>query len=331
MSGDMPSKGNTMPSTRSRGRAGWQVVASKEFADHLLSARFTALIAILGLAAAGAVFAASGAIRSVAPVATGISALFLKLYTVAEDPIPFALLTFIGFLGPLLGIMFGFDAVNGERSQGTLPRLLAQPIHRDEVINGKFVGGLSVISIMLFALTVLVAGIGMFRLGLVPQPTEIARLLVWVVVSIVYVGFWLALATLISVIVRRAATSAIVTVAIWLGLALFGSFVFRAIASFISGTPNTGAEELAAAKLELFLTQLSPITLYEQASTALLDPEVRSVGVLTFEQIDRAIVSNLTLSQSMLIVWPHVVALVAFTVICFAAAYISFMRQEVRA
>jgi ABC-2 type transport system permease protein len=30
-------------------------------------------------------------------------------------------------------------------------------------------------------------------------------------------------------------------------------------------------------------------------------------------------------------VWPHVVALVALTIICFAAAYILFMRQEVRA
>ena len=57
----------------------------------------------------------------------------------------------VGFLGPMLGIAFGFNAINVERSDGTLPRLLAQPIHRDDVINGKFVAGLAVIALILAA------------------------------------------------------------------------------------------------------------------------------------------------------------------------------------
>ncbi len=39
----------------------------------------------------------------------------------------------------------------------------------------------------------------------------------------------------------------------------------------------------------------------------------------------------LSLDQSLLLVWPHVVALVAMTAVCFAVAYVRFMRQEVRA
>ena len=35
--------------------------------------------------------------------------------------------------------------------------------------------------------------------------------------------------------------------------------------------------------------------------------------------------------QSLLLVWPQVVVLIALTVACFAAAYALFMRQEVRA
>ena len=49
---------------------------------------------------------------------------------------------------------------------------------------------------MLTALTLFVSGIGIFRLGLIPTPTEIGRLFVWLIVSIIYVGFWQALATL---------------------------------------------------------------------------------------------------------------------------------------
>ena len=66
---------------------------------------------------------------------------------------------FIGILGPLLGIAFGFDAINGERSPGTLPRLVSQPIHRDEIINGKFVAGIGAIALALGCLIAIVGGV----------------------------------------------------------------------------------------------------------------------------------------------------------------------------
>src|SRR5690606_40188536 len=53
--------------------SGWRVVAAKELADHLLSGRFIVLMAVLGIATAAAVFAASGGIRDVAPSAQGIT------------------------------------------------------------------------------------------------------------------------------------------------------------------------------------------------------------------------------------------------------------------
>lgn len=312
-------------------RGGWRVVATKELADHLYSGRFIVLLAMLGIATAAAVFAASGGIRDVAPNADGITALFLKLFTVTTDPVPFPLIIFVSFLAPLLGIMFGFDSVNGERAQGTLPRLLSQPIHRDEVILGKFVAGISVIAIMLTALVLFVAGVGIFRLGVTPSPTEVSRLLVWLLFAIVYVAFWQGLATLVSVRTNRAATSALVPVGVWLVLALFGTFIFGAIADVIS--PEDGSQPAAFenAHTEQFVSQVSPITLFQQGSTVLLDPEVRTTGLLSLEQVDRAIVSELNLTQSLGVVWPQMVVLLAMTAALFALAYVSFMRQEVRA
>ncbi|HEX7098736.1 MAG TPA: ABC transporter permease [Acidimicrobiia bacterium] len=310
---------------------GWRVVAAKELADHLLSGRFIVLMAVLGIATAAAVFAASGGIRDVAPNAQGITALFLKLFTVTADPVPFPLIVFVGFLAPLLGIMFGFDAVNGERSQGTLPRLLSQPIHRDEVILGKFVAGLSVVAIMLASLVLFVSGIGIFRLGVVPTAAEITRLFVWLILAVIYVGFWQALATLTSVLTRRASTSALIPVGVWLVLALFGSFIFSAIAGIISPRDGTAVAEVAYLRTQQAVSQISPITLFQQGSTVLLDPEVRTVGLVTLEQVDRAIVSELNLTQSLGVVWPQLVVLVAMTAVMYALAYVAFMRQEVRA
>lgn len=305
---------------------GWRTVARKELADHLLSARFVVLIGVLAVAAAAAVFAAAGGIRDVASQAVGLPALFLKLFTVTNDPVPFPFVSFVGFLAPLLGIMFGFDAVNGERSQGTLPRLLSQPLHRDEVIIGKFVAGLTVIGVMLTALTAFVSGIGIFRLGVVPEPAEISRLVVWVLFAIVYVGFWLALSTLFSVTIPRASTSALMAVGIWLVLALFGTFIFQAVGQAIGGS-----DPAAALEAEVGVSRISPLTLYSEASTVLLDPSQRTTGLVSITQIDRALVSNLTLSQSLLVVWPQIVTMVALTAAVFALAFVSFMRRDVRA
>jgi ABC-2 type transport system permease protein len=308
------------------------VIARKEFADHVLSARFGALLVLLGLVGVATVYAAAGALRDVAPQTAGVSGMFLKLFTVQGKPVPFSFLTFLGFLAPILGIAFGFDAVNGERSQGTLPRLVAQPIHRDDVINGKFVAGLGVVGLIMVIVTLVVAGLGIVLLGITPSATEITRLSVWLMSAIVFVGVWLAFATLCSVWMRRAATAAMVAIGVWLVVALFGAFFVQIAADVVSPVdPANPQTQIENAKTELALSRLSPVSLYEETATALLNPEVRSVGLVTLAQLDRAIVSDLTVTQSLLLVWPQLVGLIAAMVVIFAIAYVVFMKQEIRA
>ncbi|HLV91384.1 MAG: ABC transporter permease [Acidimicrobiales bacterium] len=315
-----------------RKRPAWAVIASKEFSDHLLSVRFVALLAIMGMVALATVYTAAVELRDVAPQTVGEPGLFLRLFTVASDTLRLSFLQFIGLLAPILGIAYGFDAVNGERSQGTLPRLVSQPIHRDDVINGKFVAGLGVVGLTVVIVAFLVAGLGIFLLGVVPGPGEIIRLIAWTLAAIAYIGVWLAFATLCSVMTRRAATSAIVSIGVWLLLAIFGSMIFELLAGVISpviaGDPFSEAANL---RTQIALSRISPITLYQEASTVLLSPGVRTVGLVTLEQLDRAILSRLSFGQSVLLVWPQLVGMVAATVVIFAFAYIRFMRQEVRA
>jgi ABC-2 type transport system permease protein len=308
------------------------VIARKEFTDHILSGRFVALLALLSLVAMGTVYTAAGALRDVASQTAGLEGMFLRLFTVTGDLVPFSFLTFLGFLAPVLGIAFGFDAVNGERAQGTLPRLVAQPIHRDDVINGKFAAGLGVVGVTMAIITVIVGGLGIVLLGIVPTTTEVVRILIWLLTAIVFVGVWLALAILCSVWMERAATSATVSIGIWLIVALFGSLIAQLAADLVSpATPGIPDSVFANAETELALSRLSPIVLYNEAATALLNPGVRTLGFVTFEQVDRTWLSDLGLGQSLLLAWPQLVALVAVTVILFAIAYVLFMRQEVRA
>jgi ABC-2 type transport system permease protein len=320
------------------GRPGWTVIAGKEFADHITSARFLVLLVVLALAVVVPLYFASGRIRELAAQASGAPAVFLALFTLGSQQVPILRVdTFVEMVAPLLGIAFAFDAVNGERSEGTLPRLLSQPIHRDDVINGKFAAGLAVIALVLTAIVLIISGFGMLRLGIVPAANEVVRIIAWLGLTILYVAMWLAFGLLLSVLLRRAATSALIGFGVWLLVTVFGALIVGLIAGVVSPVTRSGSVQdfLSSASLNQLITRLLPSTLYHEASTVLLDPSVTQVStpstvgqaVAAQEQIG----SLLSVDQSLLLVWPHVVALVALTVLCFAGAYIGFMRQEVRA
>ncbi len=317
--------------------AGWATVAAKELADHLLSVRFFVLLLVLGAAAIIPLYFAAERLRSLASEVSGAQAVFLALFTIGPEGVGFLRVDrFVAIAAPLLGIGFAFDAVNGERSEGTLPRLLSQPIHRDDVINGKFAAGLAVICIVLVAVVLAIAGFGLARLGIVPAGSEIVRLIAWLGITIVYVALWLAFGTLLSVVIRRAATSALAGLGVWLFVAIpfFGPLLLSALLGIFL-RPVTGEETLGALGLQETILRLLPSTLYQEASLVLLNPSVTSVSTpTTIDQLIQArqqIPSLLSLDQSLLLVWPHLVSLVALTAACFGLAYVRFMRQEVRA
>jgi ABC-2 type transport system permease protein len=319
--------------------AGWTIVGAKEFGDHLLSARFVVLVLVLGLAAAIPLYFAAGAIRDIASTVTDAQAIFIALFWLAPDvggqfTLP-SVSGFLAYVAPLLGLAFAFDAINGERADGTLPRLLSQPIHRDDVINGKFVAGLAVIGIVLVSVVGAIAAFGLIRLGIIPAASEVLRIVLWVLLTFVYVSLWLAFGMLLSVVVRRAATSALVGFGAWLLLTFFGGLIVSLVGGVVAPIAGTAEEQLRSIGVQETLRRFLPDTLYREASLTLLNPQVTTVStpatIGEYEQAQQRIPSLLSLDQSFILVWPQVVGLVALTVACFALAYVMFMRQEVRA
>lgn len=333
-----PGQGGSGPAEtaqRRRGRilpVGIGPVARKEFADHLSGMRFGILLVLIGVTTLAAVYAASSAIREAASSSIDVDFAFLYLFTVSGESLP-SFTSFLTFLAPLLGIALGFDALNSERSQGTLSRLVSQPIHRDSILHGKFFAALGVVGLALAALVVIVAGVGIVLLGTTPSGEEVWRLIFFIIVTVIYVGFWLALAQLFSVLFKQAATSALASIAVWLFFAIFASLIVGLIvdAAAPAGDDATSAEVLRHEELSNDLNRISPSTLYDEATSALLNPSVRSLGVLVYEQIDRALVSPLSLGQSLVLIWPQVVALLGCVILFFTIGYVLFMREEIRA
>jgi len=298
-------------------------ILRKELADYFTSIRFFVLfLLVLGFSAAG-LYAAHQGIRSALMESGAVTSrgfVFLTLFTSSGEVIP-ALVFFIGFFVPIIGIALGFDAINSERSGRTLSRILSQPVYRDGVINGKFLAGIVTLAIMVVTTLLLVSGYGLRMIGVPPTAEEIIRLFIYIVLTLIYGAFWMGLAMLFSVVTRKIAVSLLVTISIWL---IF--FLWTLIGPALAATIAQSAEG------QLTLMRISPLHLFSEATTVLLVPAYR-LGFMTMTagQLAYVIPNPLSLGQSLLIIWPHLASLVSLSVICFALSYVLFMRQEIRA
>jgi ABC-2 type transport system permease protein len=307
------------------------VIVNKEISDHVKSWRFIILIAIIVLTCMGSMYTALANIGKAVKANDPDGAFFfLRLFTVSDGTMP-SFFVFISFLGPLLGISLGFDAVNSEQNKGTLSRVLAQPIHRDFLINAKFVAALIVISVMLFTLGFLVMGLGLITIGIPPTAEEFMRIVFFLMLSIIYVAFWLNLSILFSVRFRQPATSALSGIAVWLFFTVFYTLIVNMIIKGMQPPAfATDNQIMKYEELKLALMRVLPNQLFSEATTTLLMPSVRSLGPLTMEQVYGTIPGPLPIGQSLLLVWPQVTGLIAASILCFVISYVSFMRREIR-
>ncbi len=314
------------------------VICRKELSDHFSSTRFILLFTVIMMVSLVTAYMVGAGLRDELQGVAKPTLVFLLLFTSPGKF--FSLIQFIAFFGPLIGIVLGFDAINKERSTRTLSKVVSQPIYRDAIINGKFLAGVIIIAVMVFSIVMLISGLGLTLIGVVPGPEEIGRLVIYLVLSIFYISFWLGLSILFSITFRSIATSALAAVACW----IFLSF-FVAIGAGIASDMLAPVEQNAAAtnpemvirheRVRSVFSLLSPMTLYSEGTTTILDPLRKTTQtILLMGPMERLSLSRfqspLPLLQSVYLVFPHIISLIAITMIFFAASYIVFMRQEIR-
>ena len=307
------------------------VVYWKELQDHFSSLRFMILLALIILPGILSVyFAGQGLKASVQSDPTEY--VFLRLLT--TEPIFFSLSTFLGYFGPLVGITLGFDSISGEYGRGTLSRVLSQPIYRDSLINGKFLAGLTTLTILWVSILLVVIGLGITFVGFFPNTEELWRMLFFAIVGIAYTGFWLALAMVLSMLLRRTVTAALASIALWLFLGIFISVLAGFAAGLIIPNPTTAEEVTRLRDIHTVLERMSPSTLYSESVRLLLYPAARTMLPIVLEQLAQVAglqTTPLSLGQSMRLILPIFFTLLALVAVCFGIAYIKFMRTEIRA
>ncbi|MGQ9695666.1 MAG: ABC transporter permease [Thermodesulfobacteriota bacterium] len=313
-------------------------ICRKELADHFSSTRFILLFYLILMVSLVTAFMVGSGLRDELKDVAKPTFVFLMLFTSPGKL--FSLIQFIAIFGPLMGIILGFDAINRERSARTLSKLVSQPIYRDAIINGKFLAGIITIIVLLLAIILMISGLGLLLIGVVPGPEEIMRLFIYFVISVFYIGFWLGISILFSVRFKSMATSALAAIACWIFFSFFVAMGASVLADVISPFDATRASTnpeliIDHEQTRKIISLFSPMTLYSEATTIILDPLRKTTqSLLLMGPMERLSISRfqnpLPLSESVYIVFPHLICLFAITLVCFAISYASFLRQEVR-
>lgn len=316
---------------------GLAAIYKKELSDHFSSYRFVILFALIAMVSFITSYMVGINLRGNLEGVAKPKFVFLMLFSTTGAL--FSMAQFVAFFGPLIGLILGFDAINRERAHGTLVKLVSQPIYRDAVINGKFLAGLTTITILVVSIVLVISGFGLTLLGVVPGIEEICRLIIYIIISIIYISFWLGVTILFSILFQSIATSALASVALWIFLSFFVSLGASVLADTVA--PVDRKEEASTevivknARIKERVSLFSPMVLYSNASSTIIDPMRKTARsmILTgpMEQLSASRFQNpLSLGQSLLVVYPHIVALLAICLVCFAISYTIFMTQEIR-
>jgi len=208
-------------------------IAGKEFFDHLRSRRFLLILGILS------VIAVAGILNGITEYNTSIAA-YNNLQTAAshewgatmtEDlyqkmkpsvlQVFYQMSTLFALAGGILGIAMGFDLVTKEKESRSLKILLAHPVYRDEVINGKALGGLAAILLALGFVIAISLGI-LLVCGIVPAVSELPPILLFCTVTFLFIFSYFAIALLMSTLCEESGQSLVYSLILFV---ILGSFI----------------------------------------------------------------------------------------------------------
>ena len=322
------------------------MIARKEISDLITNRIFLLAVGILLVFMILAGFTAGIAYLRMSPmVIRGASGDYIRireqLIIVRNlDPV-------IRVIGALVAITIGFNTIKRESSEGSLKVLLSYPIYRDQVILGKLLGGLVVISIALassmgvsFAVYVKVA-------DFIPEVSTLINYSMLIMLSIILLSGYLGLSILLSLAFKENKTTLLVlffilgvfnseilySYGIVLSNGLYGQSLritdLNNIQSLLNPQPLGSLQDFLASApsldprsqaLQDLFVGLSPAHGFTSASLALM-VRYRMIlsGDATIMSFWDVIINNLR----------SITALILIPIITFAGSYVLFTRRDI--
>ncbi|MEM0466144.1 MAG: ABC transporter permease subunit [Candidatus Thermoplasmatota archaeon] len=124
----------------------------------------------------------------------------------------------IGFIGPILGIALAFDVIVKEKIQNSLSLLLCRPVQKRTIALGKFCG----ITAALILPVGIVNVVALVMISVISgKHLEFSQAGIFLVLTIVFLAIYIAIAQCISSIAKTTATAILLGIGIWFTFWLF--------------------------------------------------------------------------------------------------------------
>jgi len=311
--------------------AGILAVSKKEVADIFGSKRYMILFSLILLLSTLSMYQGAEYIRN------NPDAEFLAIFSGAG--FGFSFIQWMAFFGPLLGLALGFDAINKEKTSGTLSILLSQPIFRDSIINGKFLAGATALATLTVSTIGIMCGLTIPILGFGPTLEGASRVVLLSSLTVLHLAFWLSLGLLYSVLTKKTSTSMLASIATWLFFAIIINILAYLISSLMVPMPSymlgLGSPEgqdfdlrVRAQYQEIMqrrsavqstILKVSPINLYSESALVILG-EVQKVSGMGAPSVTSGLTAILA----------NIATIAVGMVVCFAISYVKFLSSEIR-
>lgn len=383
------------------------IVALKEFQDHLTSKRFLIIFGVLLLVFAYAMVDGMGTYNDMlnsyktssqqnqqqpwfqeqvaslqdqiqqaensGAQAEDIAALQYQLDSMVNPPMPSMLFVFTDLnryfilIGMVLSISMGFDLISRENEEGSLKSLLSHPVYRDAVVNGKTLGAITVLVVVLASAFLISMSIMLFY-GIIPRADELPRILAYFLLALLYCLVFFSLAMMTSTVAKNSSMSVMYVLGIVVGLMIISMFSFQVTALILGPAPSQGGDLIAltASAANESGTSTGLLASGDQLITAkgvdqlqrdyydrqyLISDLISSIAPMSnfgdhiavavlSQQVSASYDSAATAGQygvrsgtvldSLLSVWANILVLIVEIIIAFAISYVKFLRVDIR-
>ena len=148
------------------------------------------------------------------------------------------LVIFVGLILSLMAIVFGFDAICGEKQRGTLRLVLSYSVPRDTILVSKWIGGyISLVAPYLLTVIGLV-GLVLAHPNMTLDAPQWLRLTGIFGLSLLYLAAVYSMALLVSTLTGRAATSIMILVTVWVVFFLIVPNLSAPVAQMVRPVPD---------------------------------------------------------------------------------------------
>ena len=169
------------------------------------------------------------------------------------------MMSIVTFLIPIIGLMLGYAAIVGEKESGSLQLLLSYPVHRYEVLVGKFLG---LSSVLAFA-SLIGFGVSGAVIGLSISGMQWGEYGVFIVASFL-IGFaYIALSLCFSAVLQKRSTALGLSVLLWFLFAIIWNTILLVLLVVTENIDLSPGSEFVAPTWYHVAALINPVTAYQ--------------------------------------------------------------------